>query len=288
MKLLDKNYPYPILIEGSNDYIESKFDLFIIDGPKEEADHIVLEVEYNLESNGLKNMIELGSAKVVIQASCNETSYRKCFVFKDKTLFIEIPKQYLGTKIEFSSYIVSTCDDNNFILPEHNNVFFDTPTSIRKGDRLAIGDIISFKLEFYDPLRPIASVVKIKENQSKKCEPINIDLTNDKIVIYLNKELFDKYKQLRQYPDLRLYLSTNIVMPAIIEALAEMKNNYYGEQDKRWEMSIQKLLNSMKIDLQNTDLSLYSIANKIFKNGLYTSMKSLEKFYNIEETENED
>lgn len=76
-------------------------------------------------------------------------------------------------------------------------------------------------------------------------------------------------------------------MQNIIEVLSEMKWNYTGDLEKRWEISLNKILKSMKIDLFTTELSLYSIANKIFKNGLFTSMKSLEMFFNIEENENE-
>lgn len=287
MKLLGKNYPYPILIEGSDDYIDSKFEINIIDGPKENEGNILLEIEYELSSKGLKQMIDNSDANVLVRVSCPSTSYRETFTFEGNTLEIEIPKNYLGAKVEFASFIVATKDINNFMLDEHNKTYFIMPSSIRKGDRLAIGDVVSFKLEFYDALRPIASIITIKENKIKKAEAVTVDLTNDKIIIYLNSDLFEKYKQLREYPDLRLYLSTNIVMPAIIEALAEMKWNYTPDLEKRWELSLKKILKSIKVDLFTTELSLYTIANKIFKNGLFTSMKSLELFFNIEENENE-
>lgn len=287
MKLISKNYPYPILVSGSDDYINSKFEINILDGPKELDGEIVLEVSYILSSEGLMDLIENSKASVIIQVLCPFTSYRKIFVFSQNTLEIRIPKNCLGSKVKFSSYIVANMNMSNFTLEEHNKLYFSVPSEVKKGDRLAIGDVITFKLELYDALRPVASIITIKENCLKKAPEINVDLTNDKIIIYLDSTLFEKYKSMREFPELRLYLSVNIVMPAIIEALSEIKWNYTGDLERRWEISLNKMLKSMNIDIATTELSLYSIANKIFKNGLLTSMKSLEMFFNIEENENE-
>ena len=187
--------------------------------------------------------------------------------------------------MEINTYLTSLEKIENFNLQEHNKQYFSFPIAIQKGDKLGFAETLSFDLKPYDALRPIASVILIKEDKRKEASPVDVDLSSDKINVYLNSDLYDEYRKLREFPDLRLYLSTTIVMPAVIEALYEIKNNPELDRDKRWVTSIERVLKKMNIDLYSTEYSCYSIANLIFKNGIEASLLSLEKFYNIEDKE---
>lgn len=281
MKQSNQNFPYPILAKGSLDYDENcKFSISLNSYPKEIAGFINLSIGYSLISNGLEEMISQNEASVYIQLICKETSVRRLYCFDDKKeLNLSLNKKDFSGNVEINSFIISNKDSKNFLLPEHNKNFFLLPLAINQGDKLAIGESISFKLNKFDALRPIASIVSIKENKINNTD-VDVDLSNDKIIIYLSKEIFEEYKKLREFPELRSYLSLNIVMPAIVEALSEIKNNDDAiDAGKRWVFTINKLLKLMNIDLYSTDLSCYSIANLIFKNGLKTSLLSLDSYF---------
>lgn len=285
MKLNDKNYPYPILVAGSDDYFDCSFNIEIIDGPREENDNIIICLQYNLKCLSLEKLLEQGKLSVISQVFSRSTSFRKYYTFNKNKLDLVIDKGLLGSKVEINTYLTSLEKIENFNLQEHNKQYFSFPISIQKGDKLGFAESLSFDLKPYDALRPIASVILIKEDKRKSASPVDVDLSSDKINVYLNSDLYDEYRKLREFPDLRLYLSTTIVMPAVIEALYEIKNNTELDRDKRWVTSIERVLKKMNIDLYSTEYSCYSIANLIFKNGIATSLISLEKFYNIEDKE---
>lgn len=285
MKLNDKNYPYPILVAGSDDYCNCSFNIEIVDEPKEVNDNIVIELLYNLECHSLEKFIESKKITVIAQVLSKSTSYRKYYTFIKNRLNLSIDKSLLGSKVEINTYLTALEKIDNFILPEHNKLYFSFPMTIQKGDKLGFAETLTFDLKPYDALRPVASVVSIKVDNRKEALPVDVDLTNDKIIIYLNSSLYEKYRELRQFPDIRLYLSNTIVMPAVIEALYEIKNNPDLDRNKRWTTSIERVLKKMNIDLYSTEYSCYAIANLIFKNGIEVALASLEKFYNIENKE---
>lgn len=284
MKQNNQNFPYPILAKGSLDYSpDCMFSVSMNSYPKEIAGFINFSLGYELESKGLKKMVESGDATVLVQLICQDTSIRRLYNFDDtRFLDLSLNKKDFSGIIKINSFIVSNIDSNSFLFEEHNKEFFTEPMVIRQGDKLAIGESISFKLNNFDALRPIASIVSIKENKLNKVD-VDIDLSNDKIVVYLSKELFEEYKKLRELPELRSYLSLNIVLPAIVEAIGEIKNNDESlDTEKRWVFTINKLLKLLDIDLFTTDLSCYSIANIIFKNGLKTSLLALDSYFFID------
>ena len=285
MKLNDKNYPYPILVAGSDDYYDCSFNIEIVDGPREENDNIIITLQYNLKCLSLEKLLEQGKLAVISQVFSRSTSFRKYYTFNKNKLDLVIDKGLLGSKVEINTYLTSLEKIENFNLQEHNKQYFSFPIAIQKGDKLGFAETLSFDLKPYDALRPIASVILIKEDKRKEASPVDVDLSSDKINVYLNSNLYDEYRKLREFPDLRLYLSTTIVMPAVIEALYEIKNNPELDRDKRWVTSIERVLKKMNIDLYSTEYSCYSIANLTFKNGIEASLLSLEKFYNIEDKE---
>lgn len=284
MKQNNQNFPYPVLIKGSQDYVNSSFSIMFSSLPKECGGYINFSISYELNCVGLQEMLNKKEAAVVLQVLCSETSYRKLFTFESQDIEISLNKKEFIGKIIINSFIVALEDKNNYLLKEHNSLYFSTEQTINKGDKLAIGETLSFKLNKYDSLRPISSIVLIKLNKLNKVA-VDVDLSGEKIVIFLSKEIFDEYKMLREYPKLRSYLSVNLVLPAIAEALFELKNNYESlDQDKKWVFTLNKMLKSLDIDILATDLSCYSIANIIFKNGISYNLKTLENFFlNIKE-----
>lgn len=286
MKLNDKNYPYPILIFGGDDYVDCYFNIEIVDGPKEENGNIIVDLQYDLKCHSLEELIKCGKLIVISQVCSKSTSFRKYYLFNENRLKLNIDKNLLGSRVEINTYLTSLEKIENLNIKELNKEYFLNNISFQKGDKLGFAETLTFDLQPYDALRPVASVIVIKENKGKDASYVDVDLSNDKINIYLNSDLYNEYRKLREFPALRIHLSNIIVMPAVIEALYEIKNNPSEfESDKRWVSSIKKVLKKMNIDLYTTDCSCYTIANLIFKNGIEESLKSLEKFYNIEDKE---
>jgi hypothetical protein len=284
MKKNDVNYPYPILTSNNHDYVNCSFHAKLLNDLLIVNNEILIKLEYILNCNGIKEIIKDCKAKVMAQIKCSATSYRKIFSFEQNILEIKINKDDLVGKVIIHVYVVAIEDIDGFFMPEHNKDFFQNLSfKVFRGDKLALGDVISFNIDFYDPLRPIASVFSIRRSQNDK-ESLSLDyFSENKIVLFLNDELFDKYIRLRVNPEITVYLSSLIITPALVEILSFLKRENEEEVvGRRWHTSMLRTLQKLNIDISSTNLSLYTIANKILKNGLLSSFNCIESFYNSE------
>ena len=112
-------------------------------------------------------------------------------------------------------------DIKEFSCNELNKDFWSGRIEINKGDKLAIGDEISFSLDSYDPLRPVKSIFQFQKAPDNKVS-LFLDWNGDKIIVFLNKELWNKYievakaNELKNYNLMRLFLKTLIIFTQLI------------------------------------------------------------------------
>ena len=84
------NYPHPVLSALNEDYINSKFDIELIDEPMVEGDKAIITVGYDLECTGLEELVKQGKAKVVIYLESVVAEYRHIEAFPAETDVLEI------------------------------------------------------------------------------------------------------------------------------------------------------------------------------------------------------
>ena len=165
-----------------------------------QLDHVgiqeFLEENYIDEDGNLQSqkLLEQGKLAVISQVFSRSTSFRKYYTFNKNKLDLVIDKGLLGSKVEINTYLTSLEKIENFNLQEHNKQYFSFPIAIQKGDKLGFAETLSFDLKPYDALRPIASVILIKEDKRKEASPVDVDLSSDKINVYLNSDLYDEYR----------------------------------------------------------------------------------------------
>lgn len=280
MKGKSNNFPYPVLCAGSSDYVEASFNIQQITPIKAEGFEIYVNIEYDLECSGLEKLIMEGKAEVYSYIFCAETSYRRTSKFSDKILNMSLSKKELSGKVTIGTYIIALDDINEFTCEELNKDFWSGGADINKGDKLAIGDEIAFSLDSYDPLRPVKSIFQFQKAPDNKVS-FFLDWNGNKIIVYFNQELWNKYLEVARANELKSYIPALIIIPALIETFIYMKQNC-GEdyiKEKNWYKSIDRQLRLKKIDLQTTDRSLFDIANDMLHNGVLTALNCVERAF---------
>ena len=247
MKKTNFDFPHPVLFEGNDDYINSAFSIAAED-VSEDSQDFCLQITYALTSNGLRELVEKNKAAVVVKIESSFTSYRRIEVFDcDKThKKISIKRNLVAKELVVTAQIVANERLENFLLEEHNKDYFAVPYTIEIGEVLAYEPGHKLYLDASELERPVSSIITIAENDFSK-DLIVVDLNDDhKIKVFLDKDSYSAYWNLRSKQELKKYVAGIVVMPALNEAVDKIKSNLLdGESDqvlagKTWYRVIKK------------------------------------------------
>ena len=108
MEIRNRLFPYPVLCDETDDYIEGFFDVEMIS--MESMNNLELTFDFKLENDDLENLIRKGQAKYVIHLECRYTSYRKVIKTDLKEIQCSIPKSRVNKEINIVAMIVATTE----------------------------------------------------------------------------------------------------------------------------------------------------------------------------------
>ncbi len=287
MRNTNVNYPYPVLSAANEDYENCKFNICLRSEPSIQGDLVVVDMTYELFCDGMKQLISEGNTKVVLYLESVEAEYRRLIEFPldSNEITVTENKNMLSKVLQIRGYIIALKDISPFVLPEHNKELFgNIPFSIRKGDILAISeDFYNIPLDNYDPLADRPSIFSIRRQTLHPKEEITVDfMSHDKITIFLNNDVYEKYNNLYEAPELRMFLSSLFAAPVLVDVLSYMKN---ADQDmidaisnKKWYQVLSARLLEMNIDL-NTVESMTKVANIIIPHLFKSNIEQLKDVF---------
>ncbi len=234
MKNKGINYPHPVLNEYSEDYLNSRFSLEVVTN-SDNGSELTIEVQCNLESDGLIDLINKGEAEVILRIMCHRTSYRfsKTVNVNGKTI-ISVEKNKVADKFRMQAMVVATKDLNSLSLPEFNPGYFKGTTfSLRKGDILADQADIWVQLDtLYEP--NVGGIVQIVCGEPGS--PVKVSFadesdenpsTCDYIYVRLPDETYRTYSKLKNKKYLKTgverFLQCSVVLPALVEGISKLR-----------------------------------------------------------------
>ena len=280
MKAIKNEFPNPVLALGRDDYIES---CYFYTAFKEESitvgkENITIPIKYALKCDGLQSLVANGNAAVVITVKSSAASYSRLFRFPADTteLTINIPKFEVVNRMEITGSVIATHNMEQFSCPgEFNDLYFGASTfEIRKGDILATEDTRVIYVDDSELEKPISSIFDITERDDIKSyiEPYFED---QKIIIYLKKELYELYYKFKDFNNgaLRRYAAGIIVYPVLVEAITYIISHYQSQKDgvdeladyseNRWFRAIEKKASDLGIDLSQYDEAYTTLADRL-------------------------
>ena len=275
MKKTNINYPYPVLSVANDDYLDSSFNIIYNESSSIDRDNTELNLSYELKCDGLAELISENIARVAIYLESAVCGYRNIVYFENgKTnLSVNISLDEVSQKILIKGYIIAVKEMNRFTLKEHNqDLFANIPFRISPGDILALAEHqYTVPLNAYDPLANRNSIFAIRKNTTTN-QPINIDLDEDRISIFLNEEMFGKYQEINASSDAKGILSSLFVMPSLVEIFSKIQTGSDQYENLIWYVVLNEKLAKHNIDLSQ---GLVAAANQLLGYVLNTNMDSL-------------
>lgn len=290
------NFPHPLLNEHTNDYIDDcSFELneIAIEDISENGSQFSIPVTYSLACNGIEKLIEDGSAAVIVRVVCGATSYREIISFPSKnSMRINIPKNDVSKKIDFTSYIIAKKEISDFHVEEHNSDYFDGVSfHLNAGEIIAMSATISMNIDDSELEKQVSSIVKIDRVDTIEKMEVKYDTEDGLIHIQFPAEQYIAYEELinqySKYGILR-FLQSSVMIPAISEAIMLLREEksvtdlddeaeiVYG--DTVWAESLFRRCEKLDCDLYDKTISAFGLADDMLASVTADAVKDLYNF----------
>ena len=289
-------YPHPVLNEYTKDYLGSRFSIDVL-SHSDNGEEIVIELECQIDCDGLIRTITEGKAQTILRLTCYRTSYRSTFDLNATgSTIVRIEKKKVTDSIDLQAMVVATKEIKSFRLPEFNEDYFGkTEFKIRKGDVLANEPGLKITLNTMLE-RNMAGIVQVRGDYNATSMNVHYaeiteekpDLT-DYIVITLPDMDYKNYAKMMTKRHLKngveRFIQASVILPAITEAVGKLRAEETIDGDDGdithykgtiWADSIYAALNKYGItDLSENQKSDYEIANMLLGNVSSDSISNL-------------
>lgn len=270
----NKIFPYPVLTKESDDILDSflNFKHEIV-----ENKDLICNVKVELKNNTLRKLIRDGKAAFVVHIECKKTRYRKTFKFKEYDFDFKIDNNSILNRVEIASMIVAQ-EEFKYTNISFNEDYKGDSYHITKNQILAYDEDISLEIERHtDSLENLPSIFCIVQNTDIKAVGMDYDLTDTKIKIKLNPNIFQYYKTLRINSNLEEILASLFIIPTLIKVLSDFEKLEEDYSSSNWYHSIKNRLKDLEITtIEEVSEGALKIAQMILGDTFKGSLIALE------------
>lgn len=257
----NKSFPYPVLREGSEDYVEGAFQTTIKYALTRDLRKIHLKASFLSSEPAIQKLLKTKKAKYCLLVESRDTYFRD-LITTSKT---HIEKEFAGAQIKgpvtILPYIVAVKDVKKFTSPNFNPEYSKKSFEIVSGDVLALDQ----PREFYvgqEVFAHIGTVFELVEEDGLKDGEIKLNLEDEKVQLRVNSDQKKKLDIARTQKKNRSILLSGIYLPALMQVLKHMSDNPAEFEEKKWFRSIKWKCDLAKIELTD-DTDLLSVAQKL-------------------------
>lgn len=241
--------PYPLLSNATDDYPLSGFTCQVRKSVLSNGEFVDLALEYRLNCESLESLIGLRQADFAVQTACVRTYSRDLHMAGHNSLhFLKLPVDDYADDFTVTPYIVATEPIKGFATAEHNSEIRELKPEgfdLERGAILAVTDSVRIIIAETNP----NSVIDLVANSSTPAGRYELDLTTDRIKLYVNpvdKLTLERFRSQRPEKPERAALVTALYLNVITQALHQL----HEYPESAWAQSINLALERHSI---NTD-----------------------------------
>jgi hypothetical protein len=277
-----KSLPHPVLSPFSDDVSPN---IFIFDCQPENIScdiaHWLICGEIKHENPEITNLVESGIADYGIHVECPRTFLRKWFVSKTPKITLELSAGDIWGKVELSAFCLAQKEIKKFSLSGQHKDYGKTEFQIRTGDILAFAPTVEFDAFLdIDPIRKISSILDIQKSKTRQTGPALINFEAKHIEVELPQRDYQAYIELRSDASLRGLLASNVVFPAILQAINHLHSleEEQLEEDKQrfnWCRSLKAKLEKEGIKPEFTPEQIFESTQKILREPIRRGLNDI-------------
>jgi hypothetical protein len=278
MRFEERSFPYPVLSPGRDDVQPNSFNATLTVTP--ETDAYQLDFAFELMNPTLIALVKDGAATLTVHVECASNFFRRMFPFNVPNGRVTIPANELLGAVEVSFFVTAAEAIPDYRIDGAHADYGSATFTIRAGDVLAIAPGATFDADKdFDPLKKISSIVQICPADEIEEGPFSLDFATQKLSIFLAKNDYQRYSQLLAHPGIAAVLVQGIVVAALVEAIAYMRQTpaYEAAADTqpRWFRVIRQRLIELNESYSNQARPCVELAQKLLSNPLARCLREL-------------
>lgn len=264
------NFPYPILMNNSDDYKNAEFEFDV--SLQENTDSYIFKIDCHISSKFLLKLIRAKSARLLLIIKSKDNQYH--IIQQDTNIEVKVLKSKLSLNNRTVLQLMIQATDNiNFENNYDLNYFYDEYKDkiiVHKGMALGFSNLVTFDGSQKKPY----DIFEKKVDNTIKSD-IEIRLSDETIIIVYKKDTmqFQDLPQSRNLNNPYIYLG---LQKALFRFLANYAKNIeegikleeISELNNALDQKLYRLMISKSIDevtLDNIDEIIYLISDNILK-----------------------
>lgn len=281
MEIKNRLFPYPVLSDETDDYVESSFKVSV--EYSREINEIILSFTIELDNPGIQNMINKGAAYFGIHIECSKTAYRKFLKTSQKSLSFRISESIISGDIVLLGFIIAKDDIPYYKNSKLNEAYKNVDIKLPKAGIIAYHTMPKIRVEKnYEELKSsesLFSVVK-RHNENDDIRPIEFELDSDKIRILVDEATYSAYIRYSMDDNSQNLIWSLLLFPAIVYMLEHLR--YEGiepYEETAWYQTIASSYTKQGYDfseiVENSDVSITEIAQKMLRLPIGKSFENM-------------
>lgn len=281
MLIRRKYYPYPVVSEDNNAYIDTKFSSDVI--TEHEGYYVKFKFSSHINNTEINELIKNNKAAFVHHFECAQTCFRTVVSTDDEKKEILIHQKDLSGIVQVCSIIVASEDINNYKNDNFSSDYKGISFNIKKGCVLAIGPQFNFDIKKEkDELESAESIFIIVPIKDANVKEIEIDTTNSKkLTIRMPQLSYNRYKRMSINLALQPLMHSILIIPALVVVFDELKSagdELYIYEDFRWFKSLKKACEKFNITLNQdglANLDSYKTAQMLMDSPIVKALENM-------------
>lgn len=298
MQIGNRIFPYPVVNrnEELSDFINGACYKLAFGEPENpiisDRHYLTLkDVHIELVDDTLREFVQNGYMEATLVVESPESVFRKTYSIGLTPITIKVPLIVLSGKVTISSYLYATKDIFEYKSINFNEDYSNIEFELNKFDIVGIDDGFSFNIEHNDLADNVSESIFeiIRGENSQKYIQYNTDEGDSKIYIYLPKEKFEQYSQVKTSRPFMYIFMGLIVVPVLVDIFNRLKNEFRFCEDiidinesYPWFKSVARSYKS--IENMNLSVSTFMNSNTLeFAQEIFNNMnvQAIEDAYNM-------
>ena len=254
MKLSHRSFPHPV-VGNEDDVVDAAFQAAV--SVHNDRVNYYINLKVQCSSSTITKLVRKGDAVYVLHVECGHTLYRSATEFTEDAHEFMIPGENLNSTVEVNVIAQAKKDIPKYRVDKAHPDYGDATFAVSAGDILAVSEGFTFDADInFDMLKSMSSIMQIRERDDPGDAPMEVDLSEEKITIYLSHIDFENYKIIRAHKVLADGLIATIVLPALVEALTTLQGEHKDIEDMRWCRCLKRRIEHAGMSLEIHPLRL--------------------------------
>ena len=253
MKLSHRSFPHPV-VGNEDDVVDAAFQAAV--SVHNDRVNYYINVKVQCSSSTITKLVRKGDAVYVLHVECGNTLYRSATEFTEDAHEFMIPGENLNSTVEVNVIAQAKKDIPKYRVDKAHPDYGDATFAVSAGDILAVSEGFTFDADInFDMLKSMSSIMQIRERDDSDDAPMEVDLSEEKITIYLSHIDFENYKVIRAIRCSRTASSPLSYYP-LVEALTTLQGEHKDIEEMRWCRCLKRRIEHAGMSLEIQPLRL--------------------------------